>query len=52
MASLSIGEVDDVRKRLSIHLRSADKDFFDRLAFAVSSDDSFTKGHIRTLRAG
>jgi hypothetical protein len=33
-----IGEADDVAARLRIHMRSADKDFFDRLAIVVSSD--------------
>src|SRR5688500_5466963 len=33
-----IGEADDVGNRLKIHLRTEDKDFFDRLAFVVSAD--------------
>jgi hypothetical protein len=46
-----IGEADEIGKRLRIHVRSADKDFFDRLAFVVSADDSLTKGHIRYLES-
>jgi hypothetical protein len=44
-----IGEADDIAARLRIHLRTETKDFFDRLAFVVSTDGSLTKGHIRYL---
>lgn len=46
-----IGEADDVAARLRIHLRSGDKDFFDRLAVVISSDDNLTKGHARFLES-
>lgn len=46
-----IGEADDVAVRLRIHLRSGDKDFFDRLAIVVSSDDNLTKAHARFLES-
>ena len=46
-----IGEADDVAARLRIHVRSADKDFFDRLAIVVSSDDNVTKAHARFLES-
>lgn len=46
-----IGEADDVAARLRIHVRASDKDFFDRLAIAVSSDESLTKAHARFLES-
>jgi hypothetical protein len=46
-----IGEADDVAARLRIHVRSADKDFFDRLAIVVSSDENLTKAHARYLES-
>ena len=46
-----IGEADDVAARLRIHLRSGDKDFFNRLAIVVSSDDNLTKAHARFLES-
>lgn len=46
-----IGEADDVAARLRIHLRSEAKDFFDRLAIIVSSDEALTKGHVRYLES-
>lgn len=46
-----IGEADDVAARLRIHLRSGDKDFFDRLSVVVSSDDNLTKAHARFLES-
>ena len=46
-----IGEADDVAARLRIHLRSGDKDFFDRLAVVVSSDENLTKAHARFLES-
>ena len=46
-----IGEADDVAARLRIHVRSADKDFFDRLAIVVSSDENLTKAHARFLES-
>jgi hypothetical protein len=47
----TIGEADDVAARLRIHVRSADKDFFDRLAIVVSSDNNLTKAHARYLES-
>lgn len=46
-----VGEADDVAARLRIHLRSGDKDFFDRVAIAVSSDDNLTKAHARFIES-
>lgn len=46
-----VGEADDVAARLRIHLRSGDKDFFDRLAIIVSSDENLTKAHVRFLES-
>jgi len=46
-----IGEADDVAARLRYHLGSGDKDFFERAAVIVSSDDSLTKAHARYLEA-
>jgi len=46
-----VGEADDVATRLRIHLRSGDKDFFDRVAIAVSSDDNLTKAHARFIES-
>jgi hypothetical protein len=46
-----VGEADDVAARLRIHLRSGDKDFFDRVAIAVSSDDNLTKAHARFVES-
>ena len=42
---------DDVAARLRNHLRSGDKDFFDRVAIAVSSDDNLTKAHARFIES-
>jgi hypothetical protein len=44
-----IGEADDIAARMRNHLRSEAKDFADRFALIVSSDDSLTKGHARYL---
>ena len=46
-----IGEADDIAARLRIHLRSEAKDFFDRVVFLVSSDETLTKGHVRYLES-
>jgi hypothetical protein len=46
-----IGEADDIAKRLRIHLRDEDRDFFDRLAFVTSTDESLTKAHVRFLES-
>lgn len=46
-----IGEGDSVAARLRIHLRSEDKDFFDRLVIIVSTDDNLTKAHARYLES-
>ena len=46
-----IGEADDVAARIRIHMRSADKDFFDRVAIITSSDDNVTKSHARFLES-
>ncbi len=46
-----IGEADDVAARMRHHLRSDSKDFFERVAFVVSSDDSLTKAHARYLES-
>jgi hypothetical protein len=45
-----VGEADDVAARLRIHVRSGDKDFFDRLAVIVG-DDNLTKAHARFLES-
>jgi hypothetical protein len=44
-----IGEADDVAARLRFHMRSGDKDFFERAAVIVASDNNLTKGHVRYL---
>lgn len=44
-----IGEADDIAARMRIHLRSEQKDFFDRLIFIVSSDGNLTKSHVRYI---
>lgn len=46
-----LGEADDVAARIRIHVRSADKDFFDRVAVITSTDDNITKGHARFLES-
>jgi hypothetical protein len=46
-----IGEADDIAARMRIHLRSEAKDFFDRVVFLVSSDETLTKGHVRYLES-
>lgn len=46
-----IGEADDVAARMRHHLRSDSKDFFDRVAFVVGSDDALTKAHARYLES-
>lgn len=46
-----IGETDDIAARLRHHLRSDSKDFFDRVAFVVSSDEALTKAHARYLES-
>lgn len=46
-----IGEADDIAARMRIHLRSENKDFFDRVVFLVSSDEMLTKGHVRYLES-
>jgi hypothetical protein len=43
-----VGEADDVAARLRIHVRSGDKDFFDRLAVIVG-DANLTKAHASFL---
>jgi hypothetical protein len=45
-----VGEADNVAARLRIHVRSGDKDFFDRLAVIVG-DDNLTKAHARFLES-
>jgi uncharacterized protein DUF4357 len=46
-----IGEADDVAARMRHHLRSDSKDFFERVAFVVSSDEALTKAHARYLES-
>jgi hypothetical protein len=46
-----IGETDDIAARMRHHLRSDSKDFFERVAFVVSSDESLTKAHARYLES-
>lgn len=46
-----IGEGDNVASRIRIHLRSEEKDFFDRLVIVTSTDDNLTKGHVRYLES-
>jgi hypothetical protein len=46
-----IGEADDVAARLRNHLRSETKDFFERVAVVVSSDENLTKAHVRYLES-
>jgi len=46
-----IGEADDIAARMRHHLRSDSKDFFDRVAFVVSSDETLTKAHARYLES-
>jgi hypothetical protein len=46
-----IGETDDIAARMRYHLRSDSKDFFDRVAFVVSSDEALTKAHARYLES-
>lgn len=46
-----VGEADHIANRLRIHLRTETKDFFDRLAFVVSTDESLTKAHARYLES-
>ena len=46
-----IGEADDIAARMRIHLRSEAKDFFDRIVFLVSSDETLTKAHVRYLES-
>ena len=44
-----VGEADDIAARLPNHLRSEDRDFFDRVAIVVAKDTSLTKAHVRYL---
>lgn len=44
-----VGEADDIAARMRNHLRSEAKDFADRFAIIVSSDESLTKAHARYL---
>jgi hypothetical protein len=46
-----IGEADDIAKRIRIHLGTEAKDFADRFAFVVSSDNNLTKAHVRYLES-
>lgn len=46
-----VGEADNVAARLRIHQRAGDKDFFDRLAIMVGSDDNLTKAHVRFIES-
>lgn len=46
-----VGEADDIAARMRIHLRSEAKDFFERVVFLVSSDETLTKGHVRYLES-
>lgn len=46
-----IGETDDIAARMRYHLRSDSKDFFDRVAIVVSSDEALTKAHARYLES-
>lgn len=46
-----IGEADDVAARLRYHVSSGDRDFFDRAAVIVASDNNLTKGHVRYLES-
>ena len=44
-----IGEADDIAARQRTHLRAQSKDFFDKIALVVSSDEALTKAHARYL---
>jgi hypothetical protein len=44
-----VGEADDIAARLPNHLRSEDRDFFDRVVIVVAKDTSLTKAHVRYL---
>ena len=46
-----IGEADDIAARMRIHLKSETKDFFERIVFLVSSDETLTKAHVRYLES-
>lgn len=49
--SVYIGETDNIAKRLPIHLRSEDRDFFERVAVVVAKDDLLTKNHARFIES-
>lgn len=46
-----IGEADDIAARMRTHLHMENKDFFDRVLFLVSSDETLTKGHVRYIES-
>jgi hypothetical protein len=46
-----MGEADDIAARMRIHLRSEQRDFFDRLIIIVSSDGTLTKAHVRYIES-
>ena len=46
-----IGEADDIAARQRTHLRTQSKDFFDKVALVVSSDEALTKAHARYLES-
>ncbi|HEX2256393.1 MAG TPA: GIY-YIG nuclease family protein [Afifellaceae bacterium] len=46
-----VGEADNIGARLRNHLRSEEKDFFERLVIIVAKDDNLTKAHARFLES-
>jgi hypothetical protein len=46
-----IGEADSISARMRNHLRSEEKDFFERLVIVVAKDDNLTKAHARYLES-
>jgi hypothetical protein len=50
-AKAYIGEADNVADRLRNHLRTEEKEFFERLVIVVAKDDNLTKAHARFLES-
>lgn len=48
--SVSIGEAENLKKRMKQHLADSEKDFFELVAF-VSKDEMLTKSHIKYLES-
>lgn len=46
-----IGEADDVMKRLAIHDRDENRNFWQRTVFIVGKDENITKAHARYLES-